>query len=142
MKKVSELVKFLKDPHTKKVQHYKERYQELDELSDVAVDIGDAVAYKSLQTEMREVFFDYLTAVVVDSLYRLVPHVLIILVISLKWPTITLPLINWQVSIIGAYIITFILFHIGKWLIKVIKPRLRKLGVFGFARASEATKIQ
>jgi len=142
MKKVSELVKFLKDPHTKRVQHYKERYQELDELSDVAVDIGDAVAYKSLQAEMREVFFDYLTAVVVDSIYRLVPHVLIICLISLKWPNITIPFVNWQVSIFGAYLVTYILFYVGKWLVKLIKPRLHRLGSVGFIRASEVTKIQ
>lgn len=142
MRKVSELVKFLKDPHTKKVQHYKERYQELDELSDVAVDIGDAEAYKSLQTEMREVFFDYLTAVVVDSIYKLVPHVLIILLISLRWPTITIPFVSWQVSIIGAYLVMYILFHLGKSLIKLIKSKLDKFGEVGFVRGSGVTKIQ
>ena len=74
----------------------------------MAVEIGDAVAYKSLEAEMKEVFFDYLTAIVVDSIYKLVPHVLIIWVISLKWPIITIPFANWQVSIFGAYLlITF-----------------------------------
>jgi len=141
MTKVSELVKYLKDPHAKKVQHYKERYQELDDLSNVAVDIGDELAYKSLQAEMKEVFFDYLTAVVVDSIYKLVPHVLIIWIISLKWPNITIPFVNWQVGILGAYLIAYFLFHVGKWLVKPIKSRLYKLGLFGFIRASEATKI-
>ena len=83
MTKVSDLLKFLKDPHTEKIQQLKERYQELDDLSNVAVEIGNATVYKSLQTEMKEVFFDYLTAIVVDSVYRLVPHVLIIWIISL-----------------------------------------------------------
>ena len=141
MKKVSELVKYLKDPHTKKVQQYKERYQELDDLSNIAAEIGDASAYKSLQVEMREVFFDYLTAVVVDSIYRLFPHVLIICIISVKWPSITIPLVNWQVSIFGAYLITYFLFHIGKWLIKPTRSLLYKFRLFGFARASEVTKI-
>jgi len=142
MKKVSELVKFLKDPHTKKVQQYKERYQELDALSQVAVEIGDAVAYKSLEVEMREVFFDYLTAVAIDSIYRLVPHVLIIWLISLKWPNITIPFVDWQVSILGAYLVTYILFHVGKWLVKPIKSRLYKLGLLGFVRVSEVTKFK
>lgn len=140
MKKVSELVKFLKDPHSKKVQQYKERYQELDDLSQVAVEIGDAMAYKSLETEMREVFFDYLTAVGINSIYRLVPHVLIIWIISLKWPNITIPFVNWQVGILGAYLVTYLLFHVGKLLLKPIKSRVYKLGLFGF-RASEVTKI-
>lgn len=141
MKKVSELVKFLKDPHTKKVQHYKERYQELDDLSNVAAEIGDAAAYKSLQAEMREVFFDYLTAVAVDSIYSLVPHVLILCVISLKWPTITIPFVNWQVSIFGAYLVSYIFIHLGKWLVKLVKSRLYKMGFFGFDKATEVTKI-
>lgn len=136
MKKVSELVKLLKDPNTKKVQQYKERYQELDELSDVAVEIGDAVAYKSLQAEMREVFFDYLTIVAVDSMYKLVPHVLIIWIISMKWPTIKIPFVNWQVSILGAYLVSYILFYVGKRLLKPIKARLFKSGSFGLTSAS------
>lgn len=141
MKKVSELVKFLKDPHSKKVQHYKERYQELDDLLQVAVEIGDAEAYKSIEVEMREVFFEYLSAVVVDSIYRLAPYVLIIWVISLKWPNITIPFVNWQVSIFGAFLVTYFLFHGGKLLAKPIKSRLCKSGFFGYVRGSEVTKI-
>lgn len=141
MKKVSELVNFLKDPHTKKVLHYKERYQELDELSNVAVDIGDAAAYKSLQKEMREVFFDYLTAIVVDSIYRLAPHVLIICVISLKWPTITIPLVNRPISIFGVYLVSYILVWVGKLLKKPVKSGFERLGLFGSVKVSEVTKI-
>ena len=89
MNKVYELLKFLRDPHAEKVSQLKGRYEELDDLSNVAIEIGNATVYKSLQTEMKEVFFDYLTAIVVDSIYKLVPHVLIIWIISLKWPIIT-----------------------------------------------------
>ncbi|SDI58990.1 hypothetical protein [Desulfosporosinus hippei] len=140
MKKGSKLIQYLKDPHTKKVQHFKERYQELDELSEVAVQIGDALAYKSLQTEMKEVFFDYLTAVVVDSIYKIAPHVLIIWIISLKWPYITIPIVNWQIDIFGAYLVGYLLFYGGKWLVKPIKSWLHKLGLIDF-RASQVTKI-
>lgn len=141
MKKVSELVKFLKAPHAKKVQQYKERYQELEDLSEVAIEIGDAAAYKSLQAEMREVFFDYLTTVAVDSIYKFAPHVLIICVISLKWPTITIPIVNWQVGILGAYLVAYLLYFVGKRLLKPIKCRLFDSSSFGIRRASELTKI-
>lgn len=136
MKKVSELLKYLKDPHTKKVQHYKGRYQELDDLSNVAIEIGDEAAYKSLQSEMREVFFDYSTALVVDSMYKLVPHVLIIWIISLKWPSITVPIIDWKVNILGFYLLTYLIFHVGKLLVKPISDALYKLGLFGLTRAT------
>lgn len=140
MKKVFEFLRFLKDPHSKKVQQYKGRFQELDELSHVAVEVGDAVAYRSLEAEMKEVFFDYLTAIVVDSIYKLVPHVLIIWVISMKYPMITIPFTNSQVSMFGAYLLTYFLYQLGKIVKKPIKSRLYKLGVLGFGRASEVTK--
>lgn len=132
MKKVTEFVKFLKDPHAERVSKHKGRYEELQELSNVAVEIGNAAAYKSLQTEMKEVFFDYLTAIMVDSVYKLVPHVLIIWLISLKWPSITVPIVNWRVSVLGAYLLLYALFHIGQLLAKPIKSMLLpKLGSLG-----------
>lgn len=142
MMKFSELVKFLKDPHTEKIQKLKGRYQELDDLSNVAVEIGNAAVYKNLQTEIKEVFFDYLTAVVVDSVYKLVPHVLIIWVISLKWQSITVPLVNWQVSILGVYLLSYLIFHVGQMLVKPIKTRLSpKLGLTDVAKSSVTSKI-
>ena len=136
MTKVSELFKFLKDPHTEKVQQLKDRYQELDDLSNVAVEIGNGAVYKSLQTEMKEVFFDYLTAIVVDSVYKLVPHVLIIWIISLKWHNITVPIINWQVNILGAYLLAYLIYNLGHLLANPIRSKLSKLGFPGLPKSS------
>lgn len=142
MKKVSDLVRFLKDPHAKKISQHKGRYEELEDLSNVAVEIGNAEAYKSLQVEMKEVFFDYLTAIVVDSIYKLVPHVLIIWLISLKWPSITVPIVNWQVSILGAYLLSYLLFHLGQLLARPIKSMLLpKLALHGSIKLSKTSKI-
>lgn len=141
MIKGSELFKLLNNPHAEKIQQFKERYQELDDLSNVAVEIGDAAAYKSLQTEMKEVFFDYLTTLVVDSVYKLVPHVLIIWIIGLKWQSITVPIINWKVNILGAYLILYLIYNFGQLLTSPIKSRLSKLGFLGFARSSVTNKI-
>lgn len=142
MKKVSEIVRFLKDPHAEKISQHKGRYEELEDLSNVAVEIGNADAYKSLQAEMKEVFFDYLTAIVVDSIYKLVPHVLIIWLISLKWSSITVPIINWQVNILAAYLLSYILFHFVQLLAKPIKSRLLpKLGFHGSIRLTKTNKI-
>ena len=136
MQKVSEILRFLKDPHVEKVRQLKGRYEELDDLCNVAVEIGNATAYKSLQAEMKEVFFDYLTAIVVDSIYKLVPHVLIIWLISLKWQSITVPIVSWQVNILGAYLLIYVLFHIGQLLAKPIKSRLlHKSGILGRIRS-------
>lgn len=126
MEHVSELVKFLKDPHSKKIQQYKERYLELDELSLVAIDIQDEAAYKSIQVEMREVFFDFLTASVVDSIYKLFPHAIIVCLLSLKFPTVNIPLINWQADILLAYIAMYLLFRVIKSVVKTIRTRLKK----------------
>lgn len=136
MKKVSELVKFLKDPHTEKIQQLKGRYQELDDLSNVAIEIGNATVYKSLQTEMKEVFFDYLSAVMVDSVYKLVPHVLIIWGISSKWQSITIPRVNWHVNILGAYLFSYLIFYVGQILARPIKSWLSsKTGLLDIAKS-------
>ncbi|SHH50379.1 hypothetical protein SAMN02745177_02703, partial [Desulforamulus hydrothermalis Lam5 = DSM 18033] len=82
-------------------------------------------AYHSLQSEMREVFFDYLTAVVVDSIYSLVPHVLIVWLVSLYVPTITIPIVNWQVSIFSAYLLAYLTFYVIKALAMSIRSKLR-----------------
>jgi hypothetical protein len=142
MKKVSELVRFLKDPHAERISKHKGRYEELQDLSNIAVEIGNAEVYKSLQAEMREVFFDYLTAIVVDSIYKLVPHVLIIWVINLKWQSITVPMVDWEVNILAAYILSYILFQIGKFLVKLIKSKLLpKLGLLAVYSTTKTNKI-
>ena len=142
MIKVPKLVKFLRDPHTKKILYLKERYQELDDLSNVAIEIGNAAVYKSLQTEMKEVFFDYLSAVMVDSVYKLVPHVLIIWVISLKWQSLTVPIVNWQVNIFGAYLLSYLLYNVGQLLANPIKAKLSKSMFPGFIGRLATNKIQ
>ena len=124
MKIIFKLLKFFKNPHGEKIQKLKERYLELDDLSNVAVEIGNAAAYKSLQTELKEVFFDYLSAVVVDSICKLVPHVLIIWVISLKWQSVTVPIVNWQFNILGAYLLLYFIFNVGQLLANPIKSGL------------------
>ncbi len=134
---ISQVIKCFKNPHNQKIEKLKKRYQELDELSNVAVMIGDAAAYRSLQSEMREVFFDYLTAVVVDSIYHLVPHVLIIWLISLVVPVISIPIINCQINIFAAYLIAYVTFYVGKAMITSIKSKLEsKLDLRGLT-ASE-----
>ena len=121
--KFSRTVAYFKDPHGEKIRRLKERYQELDDLSNVAVEIGNGAAYRSLQAEMREVFFDYLTAIAVDSIYSIVPHVLIIWIISLKWPTITLPLVNWEINIFAGYFACYISYYLSKGLLSFLKSR-------------------
>lgn len=141
MTKFSGLMKLLKNPHAQKIQQLKERYQELDDLSNVAVEIGNAAAYKSLQTEMKEVFFDYLTAIVVDSVCKLVPHILIVWTISLKWQSITVPILNWKASILGVYLLLYLIYSVGNLLANPIKSRLSKLSILGFSRSSVTNKI-
>ncbi|MDP4127745.1 MAG: hypothetical protein Q8912_12470 [Bacillota bacterium] len=141
MKYFSKLEKFLRSPHKAKIDQLKGRYQELDELSNVAVEIEDAVAYRSIQVEMKEVFFDYLTAVVVDSVYKLVPHVLIIWVISLRWQNITVPIVNWKVNILAAYLLSYFIFNLGQLLINPIRAWLSKFREYLFSGHSIAKKI-
>jgi hypothetical protein len=134
MGKFFKLVKSFKDSPSKKIQQLKERYQELDDLSEVAIEIGNSAIYKSLQTEMKEVFFDYLSITAAASIYKLVPHVFIIWLIGLKWQSLTVPLINKRISILGAYLLSYLIFHLGQILAKLIKSGLSpKLGLADIA---------
>ncbi|SHN81785.1 hypothetical protein [Desulfitobacterium chlororespirans] len=118
---------FLKDPHSQKIQQHKQRYQELDQLLKVAADIQDAAAYKSVEAEMREVFFEYLTALGIDSLYKFSPHLVLACLISLKFKTITIPLFDWSINTVFAYLGMYFLFHLVlKPLFKLIMSRHAK----------------
>lgn len=123
MQRIAGLFKYLRNPHGERIEQHKKKYQELDELSNVAVQIGDAAAYRSLQAEMREVFFDYLTAVAVNTIYNLIPHVLIIWLISLVVPTITIPLVNWEIHIFAAYLLAYLTYFLSTWVVSFIKRK-------------------
>jgi len=137
----TKLFKSLKDPHTAKMRQLKDRYQELDDLSNVAVEMENEAAYKSLQIEMKEVFFDYLSVLVVDSVYKLVPHVLVIWVISLKWQSVTFPIVNWQVNILGAYLLMYLIYNAGQIIASSIKSKLSKLGFPSSVKSALQNKI-
>lgn len=124
MTKVFQSLKFLLDPHKENIQAAKSRYQKLDDLSNIAVDIGDVMAYKSLQIEMKEAFFDYLAAIAIDSIYKLIPHVLIIWLISLRWQSITIPVANWKANILGAYLLAYLIFYFAQLIAVRVKNSL------------------
>ncbi|RYD06430.1 hypothetical protein N752_03650 [Desulforamulus aquiferis] len=128
------VIQYLRDPHSNKIKKLKKEYQELDELSNIAVEIGDVAAYRSLQKEMRDVYFDYLTAIVVDALYNIVPHVLIIWLISIKFKTVTIPIIKYETSVFAAYMVGYLSFMLGRWMFNYIKPKLcAKTDIVGLA---------
>lgn len=136
METIAKLIRYLRDPHSKKVKQLKEQYRELDELSNVALEIGDGSAYRSLQSEMRDVFFDYLTAIVVDAIYNIVPHVLILWLLSLKFKIITLPIVNWEMNIFAAYLMAYLGFVLCRRTFNYIKTKLcTKAEVAGFVEA-------
>lgn len=83
-------VKWLKAPHRNKMEKLKSRYKDLNDLSQVAVEIGDEAAYRSLQSEVKEVFFDIFSLAIVEGLYSLLPHILLITVLSMRFNIITL----------------------------------------------------
>lgn len=106
-------IKWLLNPHKQKIESLKKKYKELDELSTAAIGLEDINAYHSLQNEMREVFFDYITAIFVDGLYTMLPHVLLIWLLSIKYRTITIPVVNYQVNIVIWYPLLYLLLYLS-----------------------------
>ena len=108
------LVKWLKDPHRKKMEGLKARYEDLHDLSQVAVEIGDEAAYRSLQLEMKEVFFEIFSFSIIEGLYWMLPHVLFITALNLRFSII---------SLFGREIGIYIWYPVGAIIVYLIRKR-------------------
>jgi len=61
-------------PHRKKAERLKKEITEYKELQGLAYKLGDGVAYKALDSQIKDLFVQYLVTVFIESLYFLVPH--------------------------------------------------------------------
>jgi hypothetical protein len=92
------------------------RIQELQELSKIALEIGNHQIYRNLQTESNELFMKYLTYVFFDGLRFLVPHLFILAIITSQirfiYLPVSLPVLGNEIAVVLAYPVLAILLHI------------------------------
>lgn len=100
-------------PNRAKQQELQERIKELQELSNLALEIDNRQIYKNLQVESNELFMKYLMYAFFDGLRFLVPHLFILAIISTKISSIHLPVsipaLGDKLSIVFPYIVVAVL---------------------------------
>ncbi|SFH32230.1 hypothetical protein SAMN05660649_04741 [Desulfotomaculum arcticum] len=100
-------------PNRAKQQELQDRIKELQELSNLALEIGNRQIYKNLQVESNELLMKYLTYAFFDGLRFLAPHLFILAIISTKISSIHLPVsipaLGDKLSIVFPYIVVAVL---------------------------------
>lgn len=122
-------------PHRGKQEKLMSRMVEYRELSSLALESENRVMYSLLQREMNEMFCEYLTWCFLDGIGYLIPHALVMWLISARFPYFTfpfdLPLIGNQVSVIVWYPLAMILYYVTRWLVRkrtssvLVNPAIR-----------------
>jgi hypothetical protein len=113
-------------PNREKQEEIMTCLSEFKELSTVAVQLGDQAAYKNLQIEMNQMFMQYMVTVFFDSLRFLLPHFIMMWLLSINYRFINLPFaipgLGSEIGIVVWYPVAAILAHIS---FKRLKKRLQ-----------------
>ena len=117
-------------PNRARQQELRDRIKELQELSNLALEIENQQIYRNLQAESNELFMKYLTYSFFDGLRFLVPHLFILAIISTQISLIHLPVsipaFGDKMSIVFPYIVAAIL---ANYLYKKYKRKKNCLSV-------------
>ncbi len=100
------------NPHKKKKERLLEELKHYNELSEMAVKLGDADAYQALQVRIKDTYWEMMSASFLDAFIYLLPHVLIISLLSIKFRTIHILGLN--IDVLLYYVLAIILFKVGK----------------------------
>ncbi len=118
-------------PNRGKQEEIRNRLKELQELSNIAMEIGNRQIYRNLQVEMNELFMKYLTFAFFDGLRFLVPHLFLLAIITSQvrfiYLPFELPLFGNEIGIILIYPVVAILAHVVYKRIK--NKKLRRLSL-------------
>lgn len=102
-------------PNKAKQEEIQNRLKELQELSQVAMEIDNKQIYKNLQIEMNELFMKYLVYVFFDGLRFIVPHLFLLAIITSKvrfiYLPVDLPMLGNEVGIVLLYPVMAIMAH-------------------------------
>lgn len=103
-------------PNREKQEEIQNRLKELQELSSIAMEIGNKQIYRNLQVEMNELFMKYLTYVFFDGLRFIAPHLFLLALITSQvrfiYVPFNLPLFGNEIGIVLIYPVMAILAHV------------------------------
>lgn len=107
----------LSKPHREKKERLMAEIKHYNELSDTALALADREAYYALQARIREIYFEMLAASFLETFSLLVPHFIIIWLLSLKFK---------QINIFGMTLEVIIYYPLGVILYCLAKKLLKK----------------
>lgn len=123
----SERVQDFINPYRKKQEEKMARIQELKELEAIAAEYGHKNIYKSLNVEMNQLLMEYLGLCFLDGLKFLLPHVVAIWILGIKFSVIHLPYIAPEtgggINIVVWYPVCAIIYYI----VKMIRKRAKRV---------------
>lgn len=114
--KMWSLFKILSKPHKNKKEKLMAEIKHYNELSDTAIHLGDIEAYHALQDRIRTIYFEMLAASFLETFSLLVPHFLIIWLLSLKFKQINI--FGMTLEVIIYYPLAIIAYFISKKIFK------------------------
>ncbi len=103
---------FFENPHKHKKEKLLEDIKRYNQLSNDAVELGDYEAYRAVQSKMKEAYLEFLAASFCDSMIFILPHVLIMWLLSLKYRYISFGDI--KIEVIVWYPLCILMYYIGK----------------------------
>lgn len=113
-------------PNREKQEEIMKRLSEFKELSMIAAQLGDQATYRNLQIEANQMFMQYIVTVFFDSLCFLLPHFILMWILSINFRFIHLPFsipgLGSEIGIIVWYPVIAILAHVSY---KRLKRRLK-----------------
>ncbi|WP_066639452.1 hypothetical protein [Desulfolucanica intricata] len=92
---------FKSNPHEIRVQELRVKLKKYQELAEDAYKLGDAEAYRAIETMIRETFMELMTASFCAGLYSLLPHIILIWLLSFLFGPIHVG--NYQIGILLWY---------------------------------------
>jgi hypothetical protein len=118
-----EIIDKVLHPHRKKQEKLISRMTEYRELASLAFENENRAMYSLLQRELNEMFCEYLAWAFLDGIGFLIPHFLIMGLISLWLPYLILP---FNLPVIGNHAYVIVWYPIAMIIYYVARRLLRK----------------
>lgn len=107
------------NPHKEKKEKLAAEIKHYNELSSTAMYMGDSEAYYALQDRIRNIYFEMLTASFLETITLLVPHFIIMWLLSLKFRYINI--LGIELEVIFYYPLIILIYYLSKRFYKKIK---------------------
>ncbi|WP_031515237.1 hypothetical protein [Desulfofalx alkaliphila] len=104
------------NPHKLKKERLVSELRHYNELSTTALQLGDYESYQAVQSKIRDTFWELMAASFCDAMLFILPHVIIMWLLSIKFKHIYL--FGAQIEIIIWYPLLVLMCYLGKGMLK------------------------